>query len=144
MAGNRAAVVLLAGAVCLGFSLGRCGGPEQVPHTRIVTVPTVKTHVEYRDRYFNLPDSCTRAVKALGDVTKENGHTTESAGVILDALDSLGQGRATGDIQSVNKAIDKIRPAQIELATASNDHSDLQQRITVLISRCEKEVKAGP
>ena len=148
MAHNRAGVIALVVAVCLGFSLGRCGSDDPevkvVEKTRFVKVPVVKTHVEYRDKFVPLPSACTDAVAALSKVESSTGALTKNAGIIADALNELGLGYATNDVHTVNKALDVIGPAKSALENAANTKSETIDDISTLISRCQKEVADGP
>lgn len=146
MTSNRTKFFIVVGVLGLGISMGRCGAGEveTVTKVRIVKVPTVKTHVEYRDRYVKLPESCTEAAKLLTEDTKDNGTMTEAAGQIVDALSKLGLGKVQQDIQAINKSTETINAAKSRLDLAATDNSKATGRITAAISRCQKEVNDGP
>lgn len=138
----RGAIILLAGVAAISWGVGRASAPEAVPHTRIVKVPIVKTHVETKEVYRPLPKSCTEAIDRLKVVVKYDDDLTANAGEVLDALSDLGRGDAMKDVALVNKATDRIIVAQSALASAANHKTEEEQRLSESISACSKEVNA--
>lgn len=146
MASGGGFIFFTIGALCLGFAVGKSGEPKPEVKTqvKIVSVPTVKTHVEYRDRFRPMPQSCIEAIDMLAKVGENNSDMTSSAGKILDGLGDLGLGTVQPDVHDINKVTETIMAAKDKLDSASIREQETARLVTAKITACEKEVADGP
>jgi hypothetical protein len=146
MASGGGFILFTVGALCLGFAVGKSADPQPEVKTqvKIVKVPTVKTHVEYRDRYEPMPESCTEAIATLTEVGQNNSAMTGAAGTILDALGDLGLSSAQPGIHDVNEVTERIMAAKDKLDSASIREQETARLVTAKVTACQKEVAEGP
>jgi hypothetical protein len=141
-----AAPALVATAVLLavGFTMGQCSAPETKEVTKYVTVPVIKTHVETKEVYGELPQSCKDAAAVAPLIMAEDEKQTAAAGELLLLSEQLSSATAFTDTSAVNTLIEGIDEQKEILADSINTRAEVVNRFTALFSKCETEVNDGP
>ena len=147
---SKGAIIGLAAVVGVSYALGYAAHddaakpPPPKVVTRVVTVPTVKTHVETKEVYKPYPESCLKIPAVMAGVQANNDALTKNTGEVLDALSDLNVGTGQKDQKLINDATQRILTAQSNLGSAANTKSEQEQRLSDAMSRCREEIAAGP
>lgn len=139
---NPAKVLVFVVALGVAYSLGSCG--EQVEtktEVKVVKVPVVKTHVEYKETPLPYPESCTDALEASSRITANDGVQTAAVGEILLALQDMGTAAAFNDVQKVNELVSIVRKQGGILNTSVQERTAAINTFETYLAKCQTEMK---
>lgn len=134
------AVVVLA----LGYSLGSCGDDTVVEtrhETKVIKVPTVETHIEYRDKILPLPESCKSALDVLPRIMEGDAEQTAAVGKILLALQDLGTAAAFDDLAKINEMVTVVRKERSTISGTVGDRTNATNTFNDYLKQCEDAIK---
>jgi hypothetical protein len=133
---------IIAGLVvlALGYSLGSCGNDVETvtkTETKIIRVPEVVTHVEYKDKAVPLPEACYTAAEVLPRISEGDATQTAAVGEILLALQDMGRAAAMNDVHEVNRLTEVVREEGYKLNTSVLDRNQAMSTFNSYLKQCE-------
>lgn len=133
---------IIAGLVvlALGYSLGSCGNDVETvtkTETKIIRIPEVVTHVEYKDKYAPMPEACYTAVEVLPSISRGDAIQTAAVGEILLALQDMGRAAAMNDVHEVNRLTEIVREEGYKINTSVLDRNQAMSTFNSYLKQCE-------
>lgn len=138
MAAPKGALILAGIAFCVGIGLGH--NSAEVPPARVVKVPTVKTHVEYRDKPTPLPQSCREAVQLTLASTTADDDIAAGSGKMQLAMSDVLKNTGNRDMPALTKAMEQVMASKNLVDNGVVDKSEIVSRLTDALARCKDEV----